>query len=146
VFLKLFGGEEAMRPMLPPRWRIEPASFFMTLAGEFDGPSPLPRGYEMAIAITGSVIAAEVRAQDGAIAASGFAAETDDTFVYDRIVTDTLHRRRGLARAVMKTLGAARRSKSTRQVLVATDEGRGLYSSMGWVVRSPWTTAVIPDA
>lgn len=137
IFLKLFGPEEKMRRLLPPRWRIQPPSFFMTLADRFEGPSELARGYEMAVSKTGDVIRAEVRSQDGAIVASGFAAETSDTFVYDRIETDISHRRRGLARSVMRALGAARRSKDARQVLVATADGKALYSTMGWVTDPP---------
>jgi GNAT superfamily N-acetyltransferase len=145
VFLKPLGSEETMRSLLPRRWHIGAAGFFMTLAGSFDGPSPLPQGYEMEISMAGHVIEARVRARDGAVVAEGFAAETSDVFVYDRIVTDVSHRRRGLARAVMKALGAARGSVDARQVLVATEEGRFLYSTMGWTVHSPWTTAVIPE-
>jgi GNAT superfamily N-acetyltransferase len=145
VLLKLCGSEETMRPLLPPRWRIRPGGFFMTSAGGFEGPAPLPPGYEMTVSVAGGVVAATVRTGGGAIAAQGFAAETEDTFVYDRIVTDVAHRRRGLARAVMKALGTARRSTAARPALVATDEGRALYSTMGWIVRSPWTTAAIPE-
>jgi hypothetical protein len=145
VLLKLFGGEEAMRPLLPPRWRIGPPGYFMTWTDDIDGPSRLPPGYEMAVSSSGRVTAAQVRTPDGAAVAHGFAAETEDTFVYDRIVTDVAHRRRGLARAVVKALSGARRSPRARQVLVATDEGRRLYLAMGWAVRSPWTTAFIPE-
>jgi GNAT superfamily N-acetyltransferase len=99
----------------------------------------------MVVSTTGSVIEATVFAPDGTPAAGGFAAETEDTFVYDRIVTDASHRRRGLARAVMLALGARRRSTDARQVLVATDDGRALYSTMGWIIRSSWTSAVIPE-
>lgn len=146
VLIKLFGSEQTMRPLLPPRWRFKPRAFFMTWDDMSGAPSVLPGGYEMAVAMRGSVVEAKICTKDGAVVAGGFAAETEDSFVYDRIVTDVSHRRRGLARAVMTTLAARRRSTGSRQVLVATEEGRALYSSMGWVTRSPWTTAAIPAA
>lgn len=146
VLLKLFGSEEAMRSALPPRWQVRSAGHFMTLSGDMGAPPVLPIGYEATVMASGDVVEANVRSSDGVTVASGFAAETRHCFVYDRIFTDAAHRRRGLARAVMKMLGAARKSPSTRQVLVATDQGRSLYLSMGWAVLSPWTTAFIPEA
>jgi len=118
----------------------------MTLSGEMGAPPALPMGYEATVMASGDVVQAIVRNSDGVTVASGFAVETGDCFVYDRIFTDAAHRHRGLARALMKILGAARKSPGTRQVLVATEEGRGLYLTMGWAVLSPWTTAFIPEA
>jgi GNAT superfamily N-acetyltransferase len=63
--------------------------------------------------------------------------------VYDRIVTAPEHRRRGLGRALMHALGAARRSASSTQVLVATAEGMALYGTLGWELRSLFTTAAV---
>jgi GNAT superfamily N-acetyltransferase len=144
VLLKLFGSEQTMRPLLPPRWRFQTPAFFMTSDSLFDGLSPVPGGYELTVSVAGNVIAATVRTEDGAIVARGFAAETEDVFVYDRIGTDAAHRRRGLARAIMTALAGQRRSNAGQQVLVASEVGWALYSSMGWAVRSPWTTAAIP--
>jgi GNAT superfamily N-acetyltransferase len=143
IFLKLCGSEAAMRAALPPRWTILTSSYFMTLDGEAYGPRTLPPGYEMEIYQINAVIAARVLTKDGALAASGYAAEAEGVFVYDRIVTEPPHRRRGLGSAVMQALGARRRSNDARQALVATEEGRGLYRTLGWAVRSPYTTAVI---
>jgi GNAT superfamily N-acetyltransferase len=146
VLLKLFGSEEAMRSALPPRCQVRSAGYFMTLSGELGARAALPMGYEATVMASGDVVQAIVRSSDGVTVASGFAAETGDCFVYDRIYTDAAHRQRGLARAVMKILSAARKSPGTRQVLVATEQGRGLYLTMGWAVLSPWTTAFIPEA
>lgn len=43
----------------------------------------------------------------------------------------------------MQALGAARRAPDP-QILVATDEGRALYRALGWQLRAPFATAVIP--
>jgi hypothetical protein len=146
VLLKLFGSEEAMRSALPHKWQVKSAGHFMTLSGEVGATPALPIGYEATVMTSGDVVQATVRSSDGVTVASGFAAETSDCFVYDRIFTDAAHRRRGFARAVMIILGAVRKSPGTPQVLVATEQGRGLYLTMGWSVLSPWTTAFIPEA
>jgi len=81
----------------------------------------------------------------GDLAASGHVA-LDETFaIYDRIVTEPAHQRRGLGRAVMHTLQALARTHGRHVgALVATDQGRRLYESLGWRLHAPWATAVIP--
>lgn len=70
--------------------------------------------------------------------------ESESTFfVYDRIITDPDHRRRGLGRALMQTLHDARHNLSATELLVATEDGRTLYSALGWTTISPYSTASI---
>lgn len=95
---------------------------------------------------TGPVTQARVIAPDGALAASGCAAESVDVFIYDRIETAQDHRRKGLGIAVMIALGTARKSLISPQLLVATGEGRNLYASMGWTVLAPFAAATIPES
>jgi predicted GNAT family acetyltransferase len=116
----------------------------MTCEEQPNAPTRPGPGYRVDVSHTGAVTAVRIVADDGAVAASGFAAEAGGVFVYDRIVTEPAHRRRGLGSAVMTTLGAARRQTGSEQVLVATENGRALYSALGWAVRSPYTSAFIP--
>jgi hypothetical protein len=44
----------------------------------------------------------------------------------------------------MTALGGARRSPSAPQILVATEDGRKLYTRLGWSVYSPYATVAIP--
>ncbi|MCW2817948.1 MAG: family N-acetyltransferase [Marmoricola sp.] len=75
----------------------------------------------------------EVVAGAGALAASGQVGVANGWAVPDRITTERLHRRRGLGAAVMTMLvDAARERGATRGVLVASDQGRGLYATLGW--------------
>jgi hypothetical protein len=101
----------------------------------------IPAGYQLRIFPNGPVSKVEIRTQAGELAASGYAAETQDAFVYDRIETDVRHRRKGLARAVMASLGSCRLARSSRQLLTATVDGEKLYSAMGWRRLSPYSTA-----
>ena len=79
------------------------------------------------------------------LAAGGYAAETPEAFVYDRIETDPDLRRRGLGRAVVAALGGCRRSPAARQLLIATVEGEELYSNVGWRRLSSYSTAHLPE-
>lgn len=147
VLLKLAGTHAELAALLLPRWRLEPLAHVMICAGSFGGdaaPEP-PDGYRLSIELDGDMAFARIVAPDGADAASGHAAERDGVFIYDRIVTEAAHRRRGLARALMLALQRTRRTPATRQILTATAEGRALYASLGWTAYCPWSTAAIPE-
>lgn len=89
------------------------------------------------------MIEAKIISGSGALAASGYAAEAEGVFVYDRIVTEPEHRRKGLGQVLMQTLHDARQDSGGPQLLVATEDGRALYSSLGWKTISPYSTASI---
>ncbi|MEH6415884.1 GNAT family N-acetyltransferase [Pseudomonas sp. CGJS7] len=145
-YLKLCGSDEQLRSALPGRWQIQPANYFMMSAAASVERRPLPEGYRIEVGRTGTVVLARVIAPDGGLAASGYAAETVDAFVYDRIETAPDHRRKGLGVAVMAALSAAQRSPATPQLLVATADGRGLYASLGWTVLAPLACAAIAES
>jgi GNAT superfamily N-acetyltransferase len=145
-YLKLCGSDEELRSALPARWEIQPANYFMTTAAATLDARPLPEGYRMELHRTGPVTRACVIAPDGVVAANGSAAEAADVFIYDRIETAQEHRRKGLGVAVMVALGAARKSLASTQLLVATEDGRGLYANLGWTVLAPFAAATIPGS
>jgi GNAT superfamily N-acetyltransferase len=86
---------------------------------------------------------ARIYSEEGALAANGYAAETNDTFIYDRIVTEPEHRRKGLGHALMMALRTTRQRPDNTELLVATEAGRDLYLSLGWETISPYATASI---
>ena len=145
-YLKLCGSSEELRSALPARWEIQPENYFMMAAATILDTRPLPHGYRMELDRTGPVARARIIAPDGDLAASGCAAEAADVFIYDRIETAQDHRRKGLGIAVMVALGAARKSLTNPQLLVATGDGRSLYASLGWSVIAPFATATIPES
>lgn len=144
-FLKLCGSNEALRAVLPERWQVQPANYFMQARAGATGTSSLPDGYTMEVRQTGSVTKACVIAPNGEVAANGTAAETNDAFIYDRIETALNHRRKGLGMVVMSALASAKRSATVPQLLVATEEGRSLYTRLGWDVIAPFSAATIAD-
>jgi GNAT superfamily N-acetyltransferase len=140
--LKLCGTAEELLAVLPAGWTLHPPAYLMRATGEPD-PRRLADGYRIEARRVGVVLEARIVSETGALAASGYAEETQDVFIYDRIVTEPAHRRKGLAHLLMLTLHAARQRSGNPQLLVATEDGRALYSTLGWETISPYSTASI---
>lgn len=143
VLLKACASPAAMQPMLATGWLIQRPGYMMTLRGPM-GDFERPEGYALDTA-EGAISIVRALDPTGETAAIGRVVVVDGFAIYDRIETRPEHRRRGLARAVMKALETIGREKgAVHGVLVATSEGRALYESLGWELHSPYTTAVIP--
>jgi GNAT superfamily N-acetyltransferase len=144
VVLKLCASPEVMRCMLSRRWAVEQTASLMACDRAMPL-RPMPAGYRLELHSAQRVIRCSIWAPDETIAASGYAVEHGGVFVFDRIITEGAHGRRGLGTALMTALADARRDSSSRFVLVATPDGRGLYESLGWHVESPYSTAWLRD-
>ncbi|PHV37012.1 GNAT family N-acetyltransferase [Janthinobacterium sp. BJB304] len=142
IFIKMCGSGEQLLRLLPPRWQLLPGGFFMSHEGGMHA-SALPAGYQLDVTRSHAITTARILGGDGCVAASGHAVEHAGVFVFDRIVTEAAHRRRGLGRALIAALAARQRSASARRVLVATEDGAKLYASLGWQIDSPYSTATI---
>jgi GNAT superfamily N-acetyltransferase len=71
---------------------------------------------------------------NGDVAASGSVAHEDGYAVYDRIITDSQYRRRGLGSFVMRALTAdILEDDVDTGLLMASESGRHLYQYLGWV-------------
>lgn len=145
VAIKLCGTADTLRALLPPRWIVQPASWMMT-AGPIAPAFAAPPGYRLLVERNGAAHRVRAMAVDGTVVAGGQAVEHGGVFVYDQIVTAAVHRRRGLGRAIMSALAATRVNPASRELLVATPDGAALYTSLGWTVVSPYSTALIPAA
>lgn len=140
--LKLCGAAGDLQAALPSGWTIHAPGYFMQSAVKPTG-GHLPEGYKIEVKRNGMALEARIFSKAGALGASDYAAETNNVFVYDRIVTEPGYRRRGLGRVLMQTLHDARQYPSGRELLVATEDGRALYSALGWETISPYSTASI---
>jgi GNAT superfamily N-acetyltransferase len=144
IFIKMCGPGDRLLAMASPAWRLQPRGYLMAQAPVPRPELALPPDYRMEVSRLGSTIKASVIAKDGSLAARGYAAEHGRAFVFDRINTHPAHRRRGLGRALMAVLGGMQLSAGATRVLVATEEGRALYSTLGWTLLSDYSTIVIP--
>jgi GNAT superfamily N-acetyltransferase len=145
TFIKMCGPGDRLLAMAPAGWELQPCGYLMTHCTAFKPRASLPPGYRLDVSRDGQCFAATIFSEDHTVAASGRAAEHGRASVFDRISTRPEHRRRGLGKALMFALGAMQTSGHIIKVLVATEEGRALYSSIGWDVVSIYSTIVIPD-
>lgn len=80
-----------------------------------------------------AVVTATARDGSQEVGARGTMGVTGTDAVADRIETVPAHRRRGLASAIMSALvGAAVGQGAEQGILVASEDGRRLYLSLGW--------------
>lgn len=141
VMLKVCTEPQRLVACLPPRWTLRPPGFFMQIDRPMPGPVATP-GYAVQLRQEGPITFCRLSSLEGQMAAEGRAVRVEDRIIYDRILVEPNHRRRGLGRAVMHGLQAAI-DPDRPGLLVATGEGRALYETLGWSLHSPYATAVI---
>ncbi|MDQ0791764.1 GNAT family N-acetyltransferase [Streptomyces sp. B1I3] len=102
--------------------------------------------YQCEVRTEGPVTIVSLHAPSGEVAARGSIAVVGGDAIADRIETDPAHRRRGLGRAVMSALAEAAVSQGARTgLLIASEEGQRLYSSLGWQHRADVLIARRPE-
>lgn len=141
TWLKTCGTRDAVLAGLTPEWQAGNTEYLMT----FDGAIPsaeVPAPYEVAVSGAEPLWSVSVTS-GGEPAARGWVAVADGVAVFDRIVTEPAHRRRGLGRVVMHRLGGA--AGARRSALLASEAGRGLYTALGWRVASEVVPAHVPE-
>lgn len=145
VLLKAPIDVAAVRPLLSSRWLVERTGTMMTLDTLPPKPATLPAGYSISLSDNNGVVTADIADNQGKIAAHGLMTIIDHLALHDQIRVDEGHRRRGLGRAIVSSLGVAAAQRGAQSgILTATIMGRALYVTLGWKARSPWTTAQIP--
>lgn len=138
--LKLFAPPEELMALLPSRWKAQPERWFMGKTAAAMAVC-LPDRYSARLMRAKQVSHVQIMASDGTLAAEGFAAETAQAFVYDRIMTAEAHRLRGLGSYIIQILGEQCSDPGRTHLLVATAAGRALYERRGWKVLCPYATA-----
>ena len=134
VYIKAYATSEQLRALLPASLADRGPALHDDLRrrARFPAAARVPAGYAAGSRRRGGGHAAAATcacvAPDGTLAASGHVALGERLAIYDRIVTEPAHQRRGLGRAVMHALQALARAHGRHEgVLVATDQGRALY-------------------
>ncbi|MFJ7210802.1 GNAT family N-acetyltransferase [Amycolatopsis sp. NPDC098790] len=141
TWLKTCGAREAVLAGLTPEWEAGKTEYLMTFEGDLPA-AEVPAPYEVAVSGNGPVWSVSVTSA-GEPAARGWVAVAGGVAVFDRIVTEPAHRRRGLGRVVVHRLGVAAQARSS--VLLASEAGRGLYGALGWRVASEVVPAHVPE-
>ncbi|MBT2469301.1 GNAT family N-acetyltransferase [Streptomyces sp. ISL-66] len=137
TWLKLFAEDQVVLPWVGPGWRLDGPGFLMTRHLEPER-TEVPAGYTLTSWTRSGLSRVLVRTRDGHFAARGQIAHVGDHIVVDQVESAAEHRRKGLGRLVMRTLqNTAYEAGARTGLLVGTPEGRALYSSLGWTVRSP---------
>ena len=147
VYVEIAGPRSALAREIPDGWQIRSPAFLM-VAG--DGPREARRAPPDGIAIerTAGERSIEVlaRASDHRLAARGVVGIDGDVAVFDQIVTEPEFRRRGLGSVVMHELAdAAATAGATRRILIATEDGRALYTRLGWTVVTDVVSLISPS-
>ena len=137
--IKLCGTVDELAGALPSGWSVTATGAFMRFDGEF-GPASPPSGYSFEIQRDGDVACARILI-DGEAVATGYAAATDQAFIFDRIMVHPAHRRRGLASALIAGLTQGSDLDRRKVLLVASVMGVALYERLGWTNLSPYSTA-----
>lgn len=145
TWIKVSGSGAGLRSALSTRWTMDSTGYLMSAPFTATA-ADVPATYEIRIAAAGGVAAATVIDGTGATAASGRLASAGEFGIIDQVETAPTHRRRGLGAAVMRALSdhAVRNGMGTG-LLVATDDGRHLYHSLGWRVRSEIPAAFVRE-
>ncbi|UEQ77619.1 GNAT family N-acetyltransferase [Chryseobacterium arthrosphaerae] len=146
VYLKVCTSPDQFMEKIPARWKLQPQGYMMTCFHPMNFPGvTLADGYQVEYGQYNSTFMVKIVAENGEQASIGYVALIDDLAVYDRIVTEKNHQRKGLASFLLKELEKIAVSKGfTKNFLVATEEGKLLYENLGWSVYSLHTSVVIP--
>ena len=147
VFLKVCAPSNELTEILPDRWTIQPQGYLMMSENnpeKFEN-RILADGYSMETEISDDgVYLIKIKDKNNGLASSGRVVCTDGWAIYDRIETSQSHQRKGLGSYLFAELQKiAERKGIENNILVATEQGRLLYESLGWKVVSLYTSVVI---
>ena len=126
-------AEHGFRSPLQPEWMMS-----IPLDEQLRVPLADGLSHSLEASSGGRVLRLRVLDAHGALASSGQLGMVDGCAVPDKIEVQPTHRRRGLGGAMMTALvDAARDAGARRGLLMASTEGRALYSSLGWTTHGP---------
>ncbi|EJL71887.1 GNAT family N-acetyltransferase [Chryseobacterium populi] len=146
VFLKVCTSSDRFKNNIPDKWKTQPQGYMMSCFQPMHTPNiDLHEDYLLEYDHYNSTSVVKILSKTGELASIGRVVIVDDLAIYDRISTESNHRRKGLASFLMKELEKMALSKNILDnFLVATEKGRSLYESLGWEFYSSYTSIVIP--
>lgn len=148
IHLKVCASYKEFRDLIPERWQLQPQGYMMKCSVPMTTASGCI-GTDYSLNVTEhkpDSFIVNVRYRKTEQAAIGRLIIIDGLAVYDRIRTESNHQRKGLAALMMKSLESIALSKGiTAGLLVATEQGKPLYESLGWEMYSVYTSVLIPE-
>ena len=145
IYLKAAVEPAQLWHVLPAYWHIEAPRYFVCHPTAMAGPVPPPAGYTATAEREHSAFVLRFADETGQTAAIGRVVLNRGTAVFDRIETREPHRRRGPGAALMCIRDAlAQQARVCERQLAATQTGCALYTSLGWQVVAPYSTAALP--
>jgi GNAT superfamily N-acetyltransferase len=139
--IMIAGPREVLRESVSATWTMDPDGHLMTVAF---APTRyrVPDDYRLRIETEGALTVARAFHVSGDLAASARMGRDGEFGVFDMVLTQPAHRRKGLGATLMRALsGHAASLGMTRGLLVGSDEGRALYEHLGWTFVSDFPGA-----
>ena len=148
VFLKVCVPCSELTEILPDGWTVQPQGYLMMSENNSDRikDQTLADAYTMETKVSeDGVYHIKIKDKNNELASSGRVVCIDGWAIYDRIETNQHHQRKGLGSYLFAELQKIANKKGIENnILVATEQGRLLYESLGWKVVSLYTSVVIP--
>lgn len=146
IYLKACASSDEVKNKVSENWIIQPSGYMMCCFRPMNiSGKNLCEGYRLEYEKYSSTTAVKIIDENGELACIGRIVLVDDLAVYDRIVTEENHQRKGLATFLMHKLEKIALSNGIHNnFLVATEQGKSLYETMGWKLYSSYTSIVIP--
>ncbi len=147
IFLKVCASPDELKSRVSKKWIVQPQGYMMTCFHQMNIPNrSLDNKYTLEFEQYNSTFLVRIVTKDGQLASTGRIVLVDDLAIYDRISTEPHHKRMGLASFLMKELEKIALANGIHNnFLVATEEGKLFYQSLGWKIYSLYTSVVIPD-
>jgi GNAT superfamily N-acetyltransferase len=146
VFLKVCASKSEVSSVVSSNWEIQPQGYMMSCNESMRFSNAILNDeYKIEFENYESIYIVRIDTQVGELASIGHLVVIDNLAVYDRIFTEPNHQRKGLASCIIKELEKIAVSKGIfNNFLVATEEGKLLYESLGWKLYCLYTSIVIP--
>ncbi|MFI5802251.1 GNAT family N-acetyltransferase [Streptomyces sp. NPDC051561] len=149
TWIKCVQAPEVLAPYMVEGWEYDAPGHVMTLPLPPKAAVPdVPTGFTRRIWTRGGLTKVLILAADGSLGVRGQVAVVGRTAGIDQVETNKVHQRKGLGTLVMRTLQACAAEQGAKDcVLGASDEGRALYTTLGWETVSPLTGVfrTVPD-
>nr|WP_315034454.1 GNAT family N-acetyltransferase [uncultured Chryseobacterium sp.] len=145
VYLKVSVSPDHFIDHIDKKWKLQPQGYLMACFQPMIFPEiSLAEGYYLEFSEYNTTFVVRILTEKGEQASIGRVSLIDDVAVYDRIVTEIHHQRKGLASFLLKELEKIALLKGfSNNLLVATEEGKLLYETLGWKIYSLHTSIVI---